>query len=175
MSCTLHTNKSEPQAVHNHATMSGLNTPTYCMIPEFAGGEVHKSVWNLQEEILQVTGTALSIQKQKLHNSSDTPYIRYLKNLSANSSGKKTLYFNHRYTGLQNKTALSFDRSNETNFCNPHSRYKFYSSNMLCKLNKEFCHTLKDLRKLAETGLLTSPFSFNIRKAPDNLNWIPLS
>jgi len=45
MSCTLHTNKkSEPQAVHNPATLSGLNTPTYCTIPEFVGGEVHKSV-----------------------------------------------------------------------------------------------------------------------------------
>jgi len=76
------------------------------MIPESAGGEVHKSVWNLQEEILQVTGTALSTQKQKLHNSSDTPYMTDLKNLSANSSGKKTSYFNHRYTGLQNKTAF---------------------------------------------------------------------
>jgi hypothetical protein len=56
--------------------MSGLNTPTYCMIPEFVGVEVHKSVWKLQEEILQVIGTALSTQKQKLHNSSD---MRYLK------------------------------------------------------------------------------------------------
>jgi len=45
--------------------MSGLNTPTYCMIPEFVGGEVHKSVWKLQEEILQVIGTALSTHKQK--------------------------------------------------------------------------------------------------------------
>jgi hypothetical protein len=99
MSCTLHTNKkSELQAVHNPATMSGLNTPTHCIIPEFVGGEVHRIVWNLYEEILQVIGTALSTLKQKLHNSSD---MRYLKNLSANSSGKKiTLYFNHRYTGL---------------------------------------------------------------------------
>jgi hypothetical protein len=110
MSCTLHTNKkSEPQAVHNPATMSGLNTPTYCMIPEFVGGEVHKSVWNLHEEILQVTGTALSTQKQKLHNSSDIPDTRYLKNLSANSSGKKTtVYFNRTYTSLRNKTAFVF-------------------------------------------------------------------
>jgi hypothetical protein len=105
MSCTLHTNKkSEPQAVHNSATISGLNTPTYCMIPEFVGGEVHKSVWNLHEEILQVIGTALSTQKQKLHNSSDIPDMRYLKNLNANSSGKKTtLYFNHRYTAFKKK------------------------------------------------------------------------
>jgi len=50
---------------------------------------------------------ALSTQKQKLHNSSDIPDMRYFKNLSANSSGKKTsLHFNHRYTGLQNKTAF---------------------------------------------------------------------
>jgi hypothetical protein len=71
------------------------------LIPEFVGGEVDRIVWNLYEEILQVIGTALSTQKQKLHNSSDIPDMRCLKNLSANSSGKKTtLYFNHRYTGL---------------------------------------------------------------------------
>jgi len=67
------------------------------MIPEFVGGEVHRIVWNLHEEILQVIGTTLSTQKQKLRNSSDIPDMRYLKKLSANSSGKKTtLYFNHR-------------------------------------------------------------------------------
>jgi hypothetical protein len=45
MSCKLHTNKkSEIQAVHIPATMSGLNTPKYCMVPEFVVGEVHKSV-----------------------------------------------------------------------------------------------------------------------------------
>jgi len=89
MSCTLHTNKKfELQAVHNPATMSGLNTSTQCTIP-------------------QIIGTALSTQKQKLHNSSDIPDMRYLENLSANSSGKKTtLYFNHRYISLQNKTAF---------------------------------------------------------------------
>lgn len=77
------------------------------MIPEFVGGEVHKSVWKLQEEILQVIGTALSTHKQKWHNSSGISDMRYLKELSANSPGKKTtLYFNHRYTDLQNKTAF---------------------------------------------------------------------
>jgi hypothetical protein len=65
MSCKLHTNKkSEPQAVRIPATMSGLNAPTYCMIPEFVCGEVHKSVWNLHEKILQGRGTALSTPKQ---------------------------------------------------------------------------------------------------------------
>jgi len=43
------------------------------------------------------------------------------------------------------------------------------STVVICCVNEEFCHTLKDFRKLAETGLLISPFSFNIRKAPDNL------
>jgi hypothetical protein len=123
-------------------------------------------VWNLHEEILQGIGTALSTPKQQLCNSSDIPDMLYLNNLSANSSGKKTtLYFNQIFTGFQNKTTLIFLTVQMKNVCNPHGRYKFYSSNMMCKLNEELSH----IKRFQETNRNWPPdLSVNIRKAPDN-------